>query len=138
MPPGSQMLSSRAAMLTPSPTISSPSISTSPRLTPMRYHALVIWRLGIAVHHQLLDRDGAFDGCDHRWKFQQQPVAHRLDYAPVEAGHDRPRRLAMLAHRPRRAGLVLRHQPGIADDVNGHDRGKFSRFSHWAPKCDPS
>ena len=35
-PPGSQIPSSRAAMLTPSPRISSPSTSTSPRLTPMR------------------------------------------------------------------------------------------------------
>ena len=35
-PPGWQRPSNRAAMFTPSPRMSSPSISTSPRLTPMR------------------------------------------------------------------------------------------------------
>ena len=35
-PPGSESASSRAATLTPSPWISSPSITTSPRLMPMR------------------------------------------------------------------------------------------------------
>src|ERR1700722_1133049 len=35
-PPGSQRPSNRAAMFTPSPRMSSPSIKTSPRLTPMR------------------------------------------------------------------------------------------------------
>ncbi len=35
----------------------------------------------VALDHQLLDRDRAFDGGDDGGKLQQQPVAHRLDDA---------------------------------------------------------
>ena len=38
----------------------------------------------------------------------------------------------MLAHRLRRARLVFTHQAGIADDVDRHNRGKFSGFGHGA------
>ena len=86
--------------------------------------------VGVALDHQLLDRDGAFDGGDDRGKFQQQPVAHRLDDATAEVRHDRPRGLAMLAHRQRRPRLVLAHQPRIADDVDGHDRGEAAGRGH--------
>ena len=86
--------------------------------------ALRLRRLGVALDHQLLDRDRAFDGGDDGGKLQQQPVARRLDDAPAEARHDRPRRLAMLAHRPRRPRLVLAHQARVADDVDGEDRGE--------------
>ena len=89
---------------------------------------------GVALDHQLLDRDRAFDGGDDGGKLQQQPVAHRLDDAAPEARHDRPRRLAMLAHRPRRPRLVLAHQAGIADDVDGHDRGEAASTCHWLPQ----
>ena len=86
--------------------------------------ALRLRRLGVALDHQLLDRDRAFDGGDDGGKLQQQPVARRLDDAAAEARHDRPRRLAMLAHRPRRPRLVLAHQARVADDVDGEDRGE--------------
>jgi hypothetical protein len=33
----------------------------------------------VALGHQLLDRDRAFDSCDNRGKHQQHAVAHRLD-----------------------------------------------------------
>ena len=82
--------------------------------------------VGVALDHQLLDRDRAFDGGDDGGEFQQQPVAHRLDDAPPQPRHDRPRRLAMLSHRERRPRLVLAHQAGIADDIDGHDRGEVA------------
>ena len=96
--------------------------------------ALGLGDVGVALGHQLLDRDRAFDGGDDGGKFQQQPVTHRLDDAPAVARHDRPRRLAMLAHRPRRPRLVLAHQAGIADDVDGHDRGKPASTCHRLPQ----
>ena len=85
---------------------------------------------GVALGHQLLDRDRAFDRGDDGGKLQQQPVARRLDDAPAEAGHDRPRRLAMLAHRPRRPRLVLAHEARVADDVGGEDRGEAAGGGH--------
>ena len=92
--------------------------------------ALGLGHVGVALGHQLLDGDRAFDGGDDGRKFQQQPVAHRLDDAPAELRHERPRRLAMLAHRARRPRLVLAHQAGIADDVDGHDRGEAAGRGH--------
>ena len=59
--------------------------------------ALGLGRLGVALDHQFLDRDRAFDRGDDGGKLQQQPVARRLDDAAAEARHDRPRRLATLA-----------------------------------------
>jgi hypothetical protein len=38
--------------------------------------------------------------------------------------------LRMLAHRLRRPSLILAHQAGIADNVDGHDCGKFPCFAH--------
>ena len=89
--------------------------------------------VGVALDHQLLNRDRAFDGRDDGGKFQQQPVAHRLDDAAALVGDQRPRRVAMLANRPRRPGLVLAHQAGVADDVDSHDRGEAAGLSHDAP-----
>jgi len=39
---------------------------------------------GVALDHQFLDRDRAFDRGDHRGKLQQQPIARRLDDTPAE------------------------------------------------------
>ena len=85
---------------------------------------LCLRHIGVALDHQLLDRDRAFDGGDNRGKLQQHAVARRLDDAPAVARDDRPRRLAMLAHRPRRARLVLAHEARVANDVGGEDRGE--------------
>ena len=87
-------------------------------------------RLGVALDHQLLDRDRAFDRGDDRGEFQQQPVAHRLDDAAAERGDDRPRRLAMLAHALRRPRFVLAHEARVADDVDGEDRGEAAGCGH--------
>ena len=48
----------------------------------------------------------------------------KLPFANAASRVHRPRGLAMLAHRPRRPGLVLTHQARVADDVNGHDCGE--------------
>ena len=87
-------------------------------------NALRIGGTGVALRHQTLDRDRAFDGGDDRGKFQQKFVAGRLDDAAAVARDDRPRRVAMFADRPRRPRLVLAHEARIADDVGGEDRGE--------------
>ena len=53
-----------------------------------------------------------------------------LTMRPPKLRHDRPRRLAMLAHRPRRPRLVLAHQARVADDVDGEDRGEPAGGGH--------
>jgi hypothetical protein len=56
-----------------------------------------------------LDRDNAFHGVDDGRELQQEPVAHGLDDPPASARHQWPSRVAMLAYRTRRPGLVLAH-----------------------------
>ena len=95
--------------------MSSPSIKTSPRLTPIDSDSLGLRHIGAAVDHQPLDLNRAFDGRDDGGKLQQEAVARRLDDAASSPRHW-ARRLAMLAHRARRARLVLAHEPRVADD----------------------
>ena len=85
---------------------------------------------GVALRHQLLNRDRAFDGRDDGGKLQQQPVARRANDAPAFLDDQRPRGVAMLAHRLRRPRLVLAHQARVADDVDGEDRGEAAGCGH--------
>ena len=78
----------------------------------------------VAFGHLLLHANRAFDRRDDGRKFQQHAVAHRLDEPPAECANDRRRRLAMVPHRARRPRFVLAHQPRVADDVGGEDRGE--------------
>ena len=71
-----------------------------------------------------------FDGGDDGGKLEQHTVAHGLDDPAAEIRNDWSRRFAMLAHRLRRPSLILAHQAGIADNVDGHDCGKFPCFAH--------
>ena len=87
-------------------------------------------RIDVALDHHVLDRNRAFDGGDDRGKLEQHTVAHGLDDPAAEIRNDRSRRFAMLAHRLRRPRLILAHQAGIADNVDGHDCGKFPCFAH--------
>ena len=87
-------------------------------------------RIDVALDHHVLDRNRAFDGGDDGGKLEQHTVAHGLDDPAAETRDDRSRRFAMLAHRLRRPRLILAHQAGIADNVDGHDCGKFPCFAH--------
>jgi hypothetical protein len=80
-----------------------------------------------------LDQDRAFDCSDDGRKFQQHPVAGRLDEPSAKGAHDPRRRIATLAHEPRRTGLVLAHEPRIAGHVGGEDGGKFPGLGHAGP-----
>jgi hypothetical protein len=54
----------------------------------------------ITLSHQLLDRDRAFDGGDHRGKLHEEAVVRRLDDAAAEAGHVRLRSFATASSSP--------------------------------------
>jgi hypothetical protein len=52
---------------------------------------------GVALGHQVLDRDRAFDGGDDGGKLQQKPIARRLNDPATVVGDHRTRCLPMLA-----------------------------------------
>ena len=97
--------------------------------------ALALRRFGVSLDHQSLDCGRAFHRVDHGRKLQQQPVAHRLDDTPAPVRHERSRRVPMLPNDPRCPCLILPHEAGIADDVDGHDRGELACFGHWVPQA---
>ena len=97
-------------------------------------HPLVLRRIGVALDHQPLDCDRAFNRGDHRRKLDQEPVAGSLDDAAAFARDERGRRLAMLPYRPRRPRLVLAHEARVADRIGGEDRGELAGFGHRVPQ----
>ena len=123
MPPGSASASSRAAMLTPSPKMSSPSMTMSPRLMPTRYTMRSASRQGgLGLGDGPLDAHGAVKRVDDAGELDQQPVAERFDHAPAILRRQRlDDRLPVLPVAGDRAGLVGFHVAGIADHVDGQD-----------------
>ena len=97
------------------------------------------FRLGslrVALGRLFLHGERTFDRRDNRGKLDQHPVAHRLEHAPAVRGDDRRGRLAHVQHRLHRSDLVLAHQPGVAHDVGGEDRGEFAGLIHSS--CNPA
>src|SRR5205807_6974308 len=95
MPPGSATPSSRAAMLTPSPWMSPSSTMMSPRIdADAEFDAPVFRRGGIPRPHPALHGHGAGDRLDDARKFDQEPVAGRLDDAAPMLGDHRVDQLA--------------------------------------------
>src|ERR1700722_3989048 len=117
MPPGSQTLSSRAAMITPSPNIvyslAQYIVAIDQHVAEMDANAIDdrprLRRIDVALEHHVLDRNRTFDGGDDGGKLEQHTVAHGLDDPAAETRNDRSPRCAMLAHRSRRACLVCTH-----------------------------
>ena len=74
-----------------------------------------------------MDFGGAGDRVDHARELDQHAVARELDDAALVLGdlavcHLAPMRL----ERGQRPGLVVAHQPAVADHVGGKDRGQSS------------
>src|SRR6516162_7139148 len=83
MPPGSASASKRAAMFTPSPQKSAPSMMSSPKLMPMRNSMRLPNGTGIPFNHAALDLDGAPQRVYHACELDQQPVTDNSNDAPV-------------------------------------------------------
>jgi hypothetical protein len=77
-----------------------------------------------------LQREGAFDGADHRAEFNQEPVASCLDDPPAMLGDERIGGGTMLAQCQRGTRLVLTHQPAVAGDIGGEDRSETASGGH--------
>ena len=129
------MLSSRAAILTPSP-MRSPSASstTSPRWMPRRNSMRFsggrpALRSSIAGLHF----DRAAHGVDDAAKLDDPTVAGALDDAAVIHGDGRIDQIA--AERPKarqRPVLVRAGEPAIADDIRDQDRRELPGLAHGA------
>jgi hypothetical protein len=65
------------------------------------------------------NRQGAFDGDDHRAELDRDPVAGRLNDPPTMLSDERIGSGAMLAQGLSRARFVEPHQPTVADDIGG-------------------
>ena len=121
MPPGSARVSRRAAMLTPSPKMSSPSMMMSPRLMPTRNSMRVAGgTTAFRCGHLPLHIDRAAHRIDDAGELDQEPVAGGFDNAAAmfdDPGIDQfaPDRF----QRRQRAFLVGAHQPRIADHISG-------------------
>src|SRR5271157_5358007 len=125
IPPGSAIPSRRAARFTPSPMISSPSISMSPMWMPMRHS--IRRSVGTPVSRsaiRFLERDRALHGTDHRGELDQHAVAGRLDDPPAMIGNERIASGAMFAQHASRTLLVSLHQPAVADNIDPEDCGE--------------
>ena len=123
-PPGSAIPSSRAAMLTPSPKISSSSKMISPTWMPMRNSILKVSRhVDIPRRHRALYFDRAAGRIDGAGELDQHAVAGRLDDAAVMRGNTGiDQGLPEYLQLGQRALLVTAHQPAIAGDVSRQHR----------------
>ena len=132
MPPGSAMLSSRAAMLTPSPKMSWGSTITSPILMPTR-NAMRLSSTSPIVSSLMraLELHSSSDRFDRAWKLCQEPIAGvfhdaaavfrdcGLDSVRQERCQFGMRRLFVVMHKSRIASHVggqYRRQPALDPD----------------------
>jgi hypothetical protein len=72
---------------------------------------------GIALGHQLLERDRTSHGSNHRGELDQHAVPGGLDDPPTMLGDERMGSGTMVAQHTRRTRLVSLHQPAVADHV---------------------
>src|SRR5262249_21702070 len=96
-------------------------------------HAAVLGKRGVARLHALLHLDGALHGVDDAGEFDQHAVAHQLDETAAVFCEQRLEHLpAPLAKHGPRPGLVLAHEPAVADHVGGQNGGEaaFVGFAH--------
>jgi len=97
------------------------------------FHAAFAGNPRVAFRRQLLQRQGAFDGANHRAELDQHPVAGGLDDPPAMLGDERISGGAMLTQCLRRARFVEPHQAAVAHHIGGKDRGKTAGGGHDRP-----
>src|SRR5271157_4021495 len=114
--------------------MSSPSTITSPRLMPMRSSmrlsaATPVFRSGIAC----CTRDRAAHRIDDAREFHQETVAGSLDDAALVLGDLRIEELVAQRFEAFEGAFLVRpHQPRMAGDIGGQDRGEAAGLAHVA------
>src|SRR5260370_12071347 len=114
--PGWASASSRAAMLTLSPKMSSPSTITSPRLTPMRNSSRRSGGIGSLTARRSLHFEGAIQRVDDAREIPQLAVPCRAD-DPSTLRDERVDGAADVSDRPVRSRLVLAPHPAQTDHL---------------------
>ena len=93
-------------------------VDADPQLHPPR-----LGQRGVARLHRLLHLDRALHRVDDTGEFHQHAVAHQLHQPAVvlrkQGLHDLA---ALLPEQGERSGLVLAHEPAVADHVRGENR----------------
>ena len=75
--------------------------------------------------HRLLQVDGAFHGVDDAGELDKDAVAHDLEDAPALLRDQWHQDIVTARPQQRhRAGLILLHEPAVADHVGGKNRGE--------------
>ena len=124
MPPGSATASRRAATLTPSPKMSAPSLTMSPRLMPILQQDR-IGRGFVRLGEPRLQVTGGVHGIDGAGELDKHAVAHELHDAPaVVVHHGSEDFLAPLPQGGQRRSLVRLHEARVTDHVGDEDGGK--------------
>src|SRR5215469_9556821 len=123
--PGSARASNRAAMLTPSPSRLSPSTMTSPTWTP-ELHRLVSGAARILCSYRGLHRNRALDGIDRAGEIGGDAVPGGIENAAVVRRDQSVDDGAAPLQPGERADFVARHQPAVAGNVGGENRGEFA------------
>ena len=126
MPPGSAIVSRRAAILTSSPKISSSSMIISPTCIPMR-NSIRDPRgtRKSQCGHRSLDFRGTTSRVHHACEFDQQPVTRGLDNAAHVGGYRGvDQGFSDRFKTSQRAFLVSSHQTAIAGNIRRQDSRK--------------
>jgi hypothetical protein len=88
---------------------------------------------GIALGQAALQCDCALDGVNHARKLGQQTIAHKLKDVAVMGGDLRFEEFLTVGAQPcERAGLILLHEPAVADHIDS-DNGGEAAFHAVAP-----
>jgi hypothetical protein len=86
--------------------------------------ALVLGHVRLTLGYALLDEYGAAHCVDHAHKFDQCPVAHELNDAPLVFFNKRLDELPAMCLEPSEgAVLVALHERRVANHVSGQDGG---------------
>src|SRR5215472_2450052 len=94
------------------------------------FHTAVAGHTRIAFRAQLLQRQSAFDGADHRTELDQDPVAGGLDDPSAISADQRVGGSTVLAQCLCRTRLVFTHQAAVAGDIGSEDGGDTADGSH--------
>jgi hypothetical protein len=76
----------------------------------------------VALRHDLLDGDGAFDGAHGAWELRHDAVAGDIDDASAVLGDEREDDRLMRFEFAHRLFFVAPHEARIAGDVRSQDR----------------
>src|SRR6516164_5351230 len=123
--PGWASDSSRAAIFTPSPKISSPSTITSPRLTPIRSSRRRSGGSGSLIARGPLHFDGAVQRIDDARKIRQQAVTGRADDPSAVRSDQRVDGAAQFTQGLVGTRLVFAHQPAETGYIRVQNCGEL-------------